>query len=75
MKNEYNLVGPGCKIAYFLYANCNREWISAYLFKKKTLLVYFTYIMWSWCLQLECHFGDILAYCVETWSEIYAQKV
>lgn len=47
MKNEYNLVGPGCKIAYFLYANCNREWISAYLFKKKTLLVYFTYIMWS----------------------------
>ena len=41
------LFGPGCKIAYFLYANCNMEWISADLFKKKTLLVYLVYIMWS----------------------------
>lgn len=42
------------------------EWISAYLFKKKIQLVFWAYIMWSRCLQLDCHFGDILAYCIES---------
>lgn len=51
------------------------EWISAYLFKKKTLLVYLFNIHHVVLMFAACHFGDILAYCVETWSEIYAQKV
>lgn len=51
------------------------EWISAYLYKKKIQLVYLAYIMLSRCLQLDCHFEDVLAYCVESWSKFYAQKV
>lgn len=60
---------PGCKkslLPIYYMLMCNMEWISAYLFKRKIQLVILAYIMWSRCLLLDCHFGDILAYCTES---------
>lgn len=53
---------------------CKMEWISAYLFEKKIKVVHLAYIMWSRCFQIDCHFRDILAYCIVPWSKLYAQK-